>query len=163
MKYLVLASLLAVVCALPAELASTGHCDSDWTYFDMTNSCYYVGSDNNYDSAEADCVSLGAHLTSIQNAFENNFVASLTEVGKSLNENQMTWIGLRYQQNKWTWADGSSTTYMNWMKGRPEKDASKYACAEILQDDYKGSKTHWNDVECGTRMRKYVCKKSASN
>ncbi|KHJ97720.1 lectin C-type domain protein, partial [Oesophagostomum dentatum] len=90
-----------------------------------------VGSDNTYDSAEADCVSLGAHLTSIHNGFENNFVASLTEVGKSLSTNQMTWIGLRFQQNKWSWMDGSDTSYMNWMKGKPEKDASKYACAEV--------------------------------
>ncbi|EYB95183.1 hypothetical protein Y032_0163g3507 [Ancylostoma ceylanicum] len=158
---------------------SDPRCDSDWTYFDLTNSCYYVGSENNFDSAEADCISLGAHLTSIHNGFENNFVScngsqvkcmceldllsALTEVGQKQNTNEMTWIGLRYQQNKWTWTDGSDTAYMNWMKGRPEKDASKYPCVQILQDDYKGAKTQWNDVNCGIRMRKYVCKKPASN
>ncbi|RCN30261.1 lectin C-type domain protein [Ancylostoma caninum] len=91
-----------------------------------------------------------------------NFLA-LTEVGQKQNINEMTWIGLRYQQNKWTWTDGSDTGYMNWMKGRPEKDASKYPCVEILQDNYNGAKTQWNDVSCGIKMRKYVCKKAASN
>ncbi|KAK6041691.1 hypothetical protein COOONC_20804 [Cooperia oncophora] len=66
-----------------------------------------------------------------------------------------------FQQNKWAWTDGSDTSYMNWMKGKPEKDPGKYACVEILQDDYKNSKTQWNDVACNTKMRKYVCKKAA--
>ncbi|ETN81176.1 lectin C-type domain protein [Necator americanus] len=164
MKSLLFLLLPMLVFSLPAGSNSdNANCDSDWTYFDLTKSCYYVGSDNTFDSAEADCKSLGGHLTSIVNAFENNFVASLTEVGQKQDTNGMTWIGLRYQQNKWTWMDGSDSSYLNWMKGKPEKDASKYACAEILQDDYKGAKTQWNDVDCGVRMRKYVCKKPAVN
>ncbi|PIO67271.1 hypothetical protein TELCIR_10990, partial [Teladorsagia circumcincta] len=98
----------------------------------------------------------------------------LTEIGSKQGTSDMTWIGFRYVQNKWSWTDASDASYVHWMKGRPEKDTNKYACAqdrlgkdgllddhEILQDDYKGSKTQWNDVECSTKMRKYVCKKAA--
>nr|CDJ89177.1 C-type lectin domain containing protein [Haemonchus contortus] len=158
-----LLSALALATAIPAISVNDPRCDSDWTYFDLTSSCYYVGSQNNFDSAEADCVSLGGHLTSIHNGFENNLVASLTEVGTKEGPSDMTWIGLRFVQNKWAWTDGGDTSYLNWMKGRPEKDAGKYPCTQILQDDYKGSKTQWNDVDCGIKMRKYVCKKPSKS
>ncbi|WKX90401.1 hypothetical protein Q1695_009335 [Nippostrongylus brasiliensis] len=153
--------VLTLAYVLPSSLDDDPRCDSDWTYFDVTSSCYYVGSENNFDSAQADCASIGGNLTSIHNGFENNFVASLTEIGAKESTDDMTWIGLRYVANKWTWTDGSDTSYLNWMKGRPQKDTNKYACVQILQDDYKGAKTQWNDVECNIKMRKYVCKKPA--
>ncbi|KAK5967533.1 C-type lectin domain-containing protein, partial [Trichostrongylus colubriformis] len=50
------------------------YCESEWTYFEHTQSCYRRFFDATFDDAEEICVSEGGHLTSIWSSAENDFV-----------------------------------------------------------------------------------------
>ena len=146
-------------------ILGTSQCDLLWIYYQQTNSCYYAGDKLNFDAAEANCASLGGHLSSVHNAFENSFIASLTESGQKQEANGMTWIGLHFAGNNWVWTDGSVNAYQYWTKGDPSK-VNKEDCAELMQDEIKSGLTtknkkgEWHNVECDQQMRKYVCKKT---
>ncbi|KAK6747210.1 hypothetical protein RB195_000433 [Necator americanus] len=148
------------------------HCNSQWTYFSKTDSCYKVFHDAAFDQAETVCTSTGGHLTSIHSDEENAFVLSLTHMGiEYRNEKQLTWIGLRkpnYPDNAtWAWTDGSKVDYFNWAPGKPEDITGLQDCAQMYTDSLDKNPVRdtdfkrWNDVQCSLTMRAYVCKEAA--
>ncbi|CAI4228419.1 unnamed protein product [Auanema sp. JU1783] len=162
-KSTILLCVLAVAFTA-SQVTAVNQCDEFWTYFQMTNSCYWAGDGLDFDAAEASCVNLGGHLASIHNSFENGFVATLTETGERQKDDQMTWIGLHFAGNNWQWTDGTNSAYQQWIRGDP-KNVKKDDCVSILQDDlgsHKNTKGEWHNVECNVRMRKFVCKKNAN-
>ncbi|PIO63156.1 lectin C-type domain protein [Teladorsagia circumcincta] len=68
-----------------------------------------------YSLAETDCLSLGGHLVSIQNGYEN---AMLIETAQADHFPLPFYIGLNsIEGGLWTWTDGTPTTYTNWAHG----------------------------------------------
>ncbi|PIO72696.1 lectin C-type domain protein [Teladorsagia circumcincta] len=149
-----------------------GHCDSEWTYFQGTDSCYRRFFWATFDNAEEICVSEGGHLTSIHSTEENSFVIDIAESGNDYGDsNELTWMGLQQAdyptKTDWTWTDGTPFNFMNWAPKQPDNSHGSEHCAQIYSD-YTGkdptkdsSYRHWNDIPCATTMRAFVCKKPA--
>lgn len=160
----------APTCPTPAR--GPGYCQSDWAYFAKTDSCYRRFLWANFDNAEEVCVSNGGHLTSIHSLEENTFINEIAESGNDYGDgSDLTWIGLtqaNYPTIKdWTWTDGTAFDYMNWGPSQPDDYKGVEHCGQ-LHSDYMGkdpskdsSYRHWNDIQCTTNMRAYVCKKFA--
>ncbi|KHJ96109.1 lectin C-type domain protein [Oesophagostomum dentatum] len=146
------------------------HCQSEWTYYAKTDSCYKHFLNAAFDQAEDVCKSIGGHLTSIHSEEENTFVLSLTHMGVEYkNEKQLTWIGLMKSNtnNLWNWVDGSALDYVNWASDKPENLTGIENCAQMYSDslDKNPAKDadfrRWNNVQCSSSMRAYVCKQPA--
>ena len=61
------------------------------------------------------------------------------------------WIGLIFsgENQDWSWVDGSTVDYANWMTGHPKKG---YYCARMSKDDGK-----WESLPCNKRTNPYIC------
>ncbi|KAK6015730.1 lectin C-type domain protein, partial [Ostertagia ostertagi] len=156
----------------PACPAVPGHCPSEWTYYSKTDACYKAFLDSAFDQAETVCQSTGGHLTSIHSDEENVFVSSLTHMGiEYRTEKHLTWIGLRKPSfpanSTWVWTDGSVVDYLLWAPGKPQDITGIQNCAQMYTDslgknpDKDADFRRWNDVQCATSMRAYVCKQAA--
>ncbi|RCN48327.1 lectin C-type domain protein [Ancylostoma caninum] len=176
----------AYACAVPPQLASTcpppptcptlttptpavctqrrcaAHCDSEWTYFVQANSCYKLFFGQKWDDAEAFCIEQGGHLASVHSEQENTFVANLARTNeKQSNPHELTWIGLKASGNAWVWSDKTKVDYINWAPKQPD-NPGKENCVQIAQDPSDhGWYENWNNEDCNTVMRAFVCKKSS--
>jgi gliding motility-associated-like protein len=110
----------------------------------MDNTCSLYFINPQYMSgpdAQAYAKKFGANLISIQSAKENaDLKASLDSSGFA---GKVIWIGLsdELHEGKFTWYDGSDTTYHNWAKNEPN-NAGNENCVQIFADGT------WNDLAC---------------
>ena len=83
------------------------------------NHTYYLLSINTWTNAEAEAVTLGGHLVTINDAAEQTWV--FTTFGS-----QEVWIGLtdRDVEGTFQWVSGETSTYRNWDPGEPNNAAS---------------------------------------
>lgn len=86
------------------------------------NSLYTVVDGPTWSNAESNAVSLGGHLTAINDAAENNFLQQAFRNNNQLQRSSVAatdlraWIGLiPSSQGKWQWSDGTTVTYFNWV------------------------------------------------
>ncbi|XP_057289709.1 uncharacterized protein LOC130612421 [Hydractinia symbiolongicarpus] len=104
--------------------------------------CYKMYKDEKYFlSAEDMCLRENAHLVSISNVVENNYISEIINGAE-------IWIGLRKENLKFVWFDGYST-FRNWMFSTP---TNKGICVKMISG---GS---WVDTSC-YEMLPFVCKK----
>lgn len=92
-----------------------------WRIEDGGNGHYYrlTSASSSWDAAQAEAVSLGGNLASIESATENAFVASLLPSAAG-GPDTAAWIGLlRTAASSWQWVDGSAFSYTNWAGGEP--------------------------------------------
>jgi hypothetical protein len=73
----------------------------------------------NWTDSEAEAVSLGGHLVTINDALENQFV--LTFFANALPGNGRVWLGLSdaVSEGSFFWANGEPVTYTNWDFNEP--------------------------------------------
>ncbi|CAI2352964.1 unnamed protein product [Caenorhabditis sp. 36 PRJEB53466] len=137
-------------------------CDMGWTYFAPTDYCYRVYHNAKWDDAEAACIILGAHLASVHTETENTFVNNLASCGvKEGNPKDLAWIGMHKVGQDWVWTDGTPSDYFNWAPKQPD-NPSKELCVETAPDlSHDKWYENWNNEECNTIMRAYVCKKGS--
>ncbi|XP_078683367.1 uncharacterized protein LOC144917321 isoform X1 [Branchiostoma floridae x Branchiostoma belcheri] len=106
-----------------------------------------------WDTANKICKRMGAHLASVQDKKENDFIKSLI----STVPYKLVWVGLSDIHKRMKWADGTRVSYTNWNPGQP--DNSKFLCifgpGENCGGLYKSGK--WNDSQC-SRKYPFVCK-----
>ena len=85
----------------------------------VTGSNYYLLTQSTWTDAQAEAVSLGGNLVTINDAAENAFVYSTfgTFGGTSRN----LWIGLNdvAVEGVYTWVSGQPLSYTNWFPGEP--------------------------------------------
>ena len=110
----------------------------------------------NYQDAEQHCQSLSergrpAHLVSILDEEENQFVAQFTE--PISNKNIQLWIGYNdlEVEGVYTWIDGSPAGYESWRSSYPDKD--KLGNPDCILTFEK----LWKDLACSLE-RYSVCK-----
>ncbi|XP_033627248.1 C-type mannose receptor 2-like [Asterias rubens] len=109
------------------ECSGQTYCPRSWLAF--KDNCYLlVRETKNYHAAEQHCQSLSergrpAHLVSILDEEENQFVAQYTKT--VLGQYEVLWIGFNDLdvEGVYTWKDGSPVGYESWKPGYPVGDA----------------------------------------
>ena len=109
---------------------------------------YYLLSPTNWNSAEAEAISLGGHLATVNDALENAWIVG--NFGGFGGVSRMLWIGLNdvAQEGQFVWISGDSATYRNWASGEPNNGAGFYPYEDHVvvrgpNDALPGS---WNDA-----------------
>ena len=129
---------------------------ADWYYNPATDHYYTLTTPAYWQDAEAEAVTLGGHLVTINDQAENDWV--LDTFGDLGNSTAKLWIGL-YQtpgspepDDGWVWISGEPVTYTNWNVGEPNTD-DKYPSEDFGHiwdsqlrhvDEVPGS---WNDFQ----------------
>uniref|UniRef100_A0A3B3WNV8 C-type lectin domain-containing protein n=1 Tax=Poecilia mexicana TaxID=48701 RepID=A0A3B3WNV8_9TELE len=158
-------------------------CPSGWT--PINSRCFlYVPNDMTWANAEKNCLSKGANLASVHNAYEYHQVQNL--IAAAGHGSKLAWIGgtdgqqvvlpvqftsevfyktlnemchlLNFvlQEKIWFWSDGSPMIYTNWCYRQPDNGLGTQHC---LQMNYTNEKC-WDDCWCHYR-RPSVCSKKA--
>lgn len=102
---------------------------------------YVAVNATTWTAAEALAQSLGGHLVSIGDEFEQEFVWST--FGNLDGVDRRVWIGFNDVANEgaFEWSDGSRVTYTNWNGGEPNNANGTEHYTELL-----GSSGKWNDM-----------------
>ena len=108
-----------------------------------TGHTYYLLSPSYWVDAEAEAVSLGGHLATVNDAAEDAWIG---ESFLPQDSNRLFWIGLNdlEEEGVWKWASGEPFLYSNWQNGEPnnadgiEDVVSKEYCCGHIGD--------WNDA-----------------
>lgn len=96
---------------------------------------YYLLEASTWTAAEAEAVSLGGHLVTINDAAEDDWIYT-SELGSAHN-----WIGFTdaAQEGNWVWISGEPVGYTNWLPGSPNNTGGIEHYAEW-------DRNSWNDV-----------------
>ncbi|TKR70740.1 hypothetical protein L596_022726 [Steinernema carpocapsae] len=126
------------------------------------NSLYYFSNDKKtWQDAEDFCVAHEAHLASIHNSQENEFVK------KNINS-ETYWIGGKAQENGvFTWVDSTKMKFTSWFVETKRHSFSTFRCVsthrkgKILLNNFQVDTlgTKWFIAKCNQEQR-FVCKKS---
>lgn len=134
------ASLSTAMCSTPGWLR-------------VNNSCYKEFNEQvNWFTAQQACQNLNSNLTSIHSDAENKVIRE--KVASSIYSRY--WIGLNNLRNNsvFEWNDGSSVSFTKWYPDEPNNNGDEN-CTEVV-DNVAGE---WNDLNCYTHYRSYVCEK----
>ncbi|XP_015907998.1 macrophage mannose receptor 1 [Parasteatoda tepidariorum] len=113
------------------------------------NSCYrYFPTPETQVKAEKSCQTLGGHLVSIQDGFEQSFLHNF------IPKSQSVWTGLSSIKGTWyfRWSDKQPVYYFNWVDGQSVLNTTKPFCAYL--DGRNVLK--WKTADCSTELP-YVC------
>ena len=138
-RFTVLLSLSTAICSTP-----------DWLRLD--NSCFKAFTEKvNWFTAQRACQIFNSSLTSIHTGKENDFIRQRVV---SSNDSS-AWIGLNNLRNntKFEWTDGSHVSFTNWAPKEPN-NAGGENCTELHV-----LTGNWNDLNCSSENRTYVCEK----
>ncbi|XP_033635439.1 uncharacterized protein LOC117296560 [Asterias rubens] len=155
-------------------------CGAKWSSYN--GHCYTFREANQsirWTDAQRLCTIEGAHLVSINDFAEMNFIHRLM-TSEWLTNTSSTYIGLTYdtkhQQHRWV--DGSPLSYADWFVPRttgqlprmmapsftmaPQPDGGALErCSQIILRDLH-STSHWHDVPCAsTNSNQFICEKVA--
>ena len=102
---------------------------------------YIAVPSTSWTAAEAFAVTIGAHLVSINDQAEQDFVHGT--FGNLGGVDRRIWIGFNdlASEGNWEWTDGSPAKYTNWNGGEPNNSGGVEHYAEML-----GSNGRWNDI-----------------
>ena len=120
-------------------------CPNGWTIWN--SQCYKLFHEEvSWEAAELKCIQLGAHLTSILSAAENEFVSNL------ISDTRLIWIGGsdKDKEGTWTWTDSNPWTSTRWANGQPDKRNTE----NCLQTQRSFT---WHDYPCSNKAN-FVCK-----
>ncbi|KAI8500542.1 hypothetical protein Bbelb_221080 [Branchiostoma belcheri] len=100
---------------------TAGHCQRGWAEYN--NHCYMVGREPvTWITANSRCGQVGAHVASIQDSEENDFIADIIQNAKGLLRYHV-WSGLRRgEDGQFQWTDGSPLSYTNWAECEPDNN-----------------------------------------
>ncbi|XP_071326688.1 C-type lectin domain family 4 member M-like isoform X4 [Trachinotus anak] len=137
-------------CPIKEDRRQCEACEDGWLHNE--SSCYAVNNPTdpndwrNWTEAREDCRGKISDLVVIVDEKAKTFVS-----GKSWESsgNKGYWIGLRVEDGRWKWVDGSDLTESSWIKP-PEEGR----CAISVQGE------GWKSVSCSERNR-WVCGKAA--
>lgn len=149
---------LAVGCALMWVPAAGAAVVGEPVVDPQNGHTYLLLSQDNWDVAESEAVSLGGTLATIRSAPENTFISTTFGADRNL------WIGLwdpamdgdsgAAHAGNFVWASGDSGTYRNWALGEPNNANGHnewYGLMWGFADDINATPStrprgSWNDV-----------------
>jgi hypothetical protein len=115
---------------------------------------YYLLPNSDWTDAQAQALSLGGNLATVQNAAENSWICqtftNFGSVARSL------WIGLNAAgkdgsvASNYSWVDGSSASYRNWATNPQQPDYFNEQYVYILPGVYGSSGGQWNNAQNDT-------------
>ncbi|KAM4736535.1 killer cell lectin-like receptor subfamily B member 1A [Anableps anableps] len=125
-------------------------CQNGWLH--SKSSCYAINNPNNphrrtWEKAQRDCKGKNSDLVVVSDESEKNFVHDKSWGSSGT---QGYWIGLKAEDNKWKWVDGSEMTENDWIQ-QPEND---HQC--VISVVNQG----WKSVQCDENQR-WICEKKA--
>ena len=109
--------------------------------FNYNGKSYFLSSAGTWKQAQAQAVSFGGNLVTINDAAENQFLVNtfgITGIG-------LSWIGLTDEvvEGQFKWVNGEAVTYTNWAPGAPDDAGGNEDYAEI---DLIIAAGLWNDL-----------------
>ena len=109
---------------------------------------YYLLSANLWEASEAEAISLGGHLATINDAAENTWVFST--FGAYGGQDRLFWIGLNdvAAEGTFVWSSGEPVTYTNWYLGEPNDEFGEEDRVTMVPDT--GFAGTWNDLQNAT-------------
>ena len=108
---------------------------------------YYLLTPQTWTSSQAEAVTLGGNLATVNNAAENTWIVSTFSNFGGIPRG--LWIGLTdaVSEGTFVWASGEPVVYTNWARGEPNNNGGIEDWAEILYpNDTAGRFPHWNDA-----------------
>ncbi|XP_038148325.1 CD209 antigen-like [Cyprinodon tularosa] len=125
-------------------------CQKGWSTF--TTSCYAynnakVENQRNWNGAREGCREKGSDLTAAANEEEKGYINGISPKEEGI---KGYWIGLRADQGKWKWIDGTELSNQDWIEGK----ATDGQCVTALQDE------QWRSVSCKEKNA-WICEKKA--
>jgi hypothetical protein len=104
---------------------------------------YHLLTPGTWTAAENTAIAMGAHLTTVQDFAENEWIRSTWQNYQGTPHD--LWIGYtdRLVEGTFAWADGSTSTYTNWDPGEPNNALAGEDYGEIRRDSLTGN---WNDL-----------------
>ncbi|XP_028282386.1 CD209 antigen-like protein C [Parambassis ranga] len=124
-------------------------CQSGWEIYQ--SNCYVVinpepSKQGSWEEAQDDCTEKISNLVVVVDEAEKTFVSNHSWV---IRGNDGYWLGLRVEDGKWKWVDGSDLTDLSWIQQLP---AAEGQCAVSVQNE------GWKSVNC-TEKKPWICKK----
>jgi hypothetical protein len=97
------------------DYTPTFGCPDKWTFYEPTQSCYFLTPSLTWTAAEAFCLNYTSHLSSILSVDEIVFSNKILKGNK--------WIGLYSFDNQrtWRWADGTFFNFTKWDSDNPQQ------------------------------------------
>ncbi|XP_022617741.1 early activation antigen CD69-like [Seriola dumerili] len=136
-------------CSIEENQTHCNVCQDGW--LNNTSSCYAINNpglneQKNWREAQENCRGKGSDLVVIVDKKEKKYVSDHSWESSGT---RGYWIGLRVEDGRWKWVDGSDLTEESWIEP-PEKDH----CAISVK--HRG----WKSVSCSERNR-WICEKAA--
>jgi hypothetical protein len=112
--------------------------------YEFQGHTYFLTSAGTWAEAEAEAVSHGGHLVSVNDAAEQDFINGMLSGS--------TWIGFTDEgSSSWEWVSGDPVTYENWSALEPNGGVSEN-CG-VSEEAWGGL---WNDLPCDRVLRGIV-------
>ncbi|XP_028282370.1 C-type lectin domain family 10 member A-like [Parambassis ranga] len=126
-------------------------CQSGWRRSSQSN-CYAVNNaappdQRSWEKAREDCRGKISDLVVVVNEAEKNYVSSISWPIGGVNPGY--WLGLRVEDGKWKWVDGSDLTDLSWIQ---QLSATEGQCAMSVPGN------GWKSVSCN-ETKAWICKK----
>jgi Ca2+-binding RTX toxin-like protein len=117
-----------------------GDINSNSPTFNYNGKSYLLSSAGTWTQAQAQAVSLGGNLVTVNDAAENQF---LVNTFGNLNR----WIGLTDEvvEGQFKWVNGEAVTYTNWIPGQPDNAGGNQDYVYI-----DSTQKRWDDFGIGT-------------
>ncbi|XP_037640161.1 low affinity immunoglobulin epsilon Fc receptor-like [Sebastes umbrosus] len=132
-------------------------CQDGWKYNDTTKpSCYAINDAEladrrTWEEAREDCRGKNSNFAVIHDQKEKKVINAYSWGSKGT---AGYWIGLRVEDGKWKWIDGSYLTESNWAQPPPPTPPSVGHCAISVQG------VGWISRTCDDKQQ-WICKKNA--
>jgi hypothetical protein len=106
---------------------------------------YYLISENNFEGAETQALSLGGYLATINDQGEQDFLWNSWK--NSLGTGEGLWIGLeKTHDGIYVWMNGEPVTFTYWAPGEPNNGFGHYYEGYVAMDKRFSSTGMWNDL-----------------
>ncbi|XP_060103385.1 C-type lectin domain family 4 member F-like [Heteronotia binoei] len=129
---------------------TTARSSSDPWQFHGRSLYYFSKEEKSWYEAENFCIARGAHLASILDNEEQNFI--------TLRLQHTSWIGLENKEGKWKWSDGSTLVKEYWSEYKPSNarvvGKSNQDCVMIVPSFMY---YNWKQNDCD-KLYRWVCK-----
>ncbi|XP_056237327.1 asialoglycoprotein receptor 1-like [Seriola aureovittata] len=137
-------------CPIERDKRHCNPCQDGW--LNNTSSCYAINNavqneQKTWKEARENCRGKASDLVVVVDEKEKEYII---EHSWDSSGTRGYWIGLRVEDGRWKWVDGSDLTKESWI-GRPEKD---HCAISVLKD------REWKSVSCSDRNR-WICEKAA--